>query len=95
MRRTRLRSQKDRIMKEKLKKELDSQRGHNKGISQEAYDYIEKHFRNVERNDCSARRWHKVHCVNHDSKYGAFMICLETEQWRDVTMDEFYGSVVD
>ena len=82
-------------MKEKLRQELDSQRGRNKSISQESYDYIKRCFRNVERGDYAARKWHKVHCVNHDCKYGAFMICLEAEQWRNVTMDEFYGSVVD
>ena len=95
MQRRRLHSLNDRVMKEKLKKELDSQRGHNKSIRRESYDYIRRSFRNVERNDCSARKWHKVHCSEHDSKYGAFMICLETMQWRNVTMDEFYGSVVD
>lgn len=82
-------------MKEKLEQELASQRGHNKSISRGSYDYIKKSFRNVERDDTSARKWHKVHCCEHDSKYGAFMICLETEQWRNVTMSEFYGSVVD
>lgn len=85
----------NRVMKEKLRQELASQRGHNKSISQESYDYIKSSFKNVERNDYAAREWHKVHCRNHDSKYGAFMICLEAEQWRNVTMDEFYGSVVD
>ena len=85
----------NRVMKEKLRQELASQRGHNKSISQESYDYIKSCFRNVERADSSAREWYKVHCCKHDSKYGAFMICLETEQWRNVTMDEFYGSVVD
>ena len=76
-------------MKESLLKRIQSQSGWNKSIKREHYDYIKSTFSKTDKNDYEGRTWYKVHCCEHDSKFGAFMICLETEQWRGVTIDEF------
>ena len=86
-------------MKEKLITELKAQGRGNRSISRESYDYIKRSFQYIANGSNAARDasrvWLKVHCEKHDPKFGAFMICMATEEWRDTTMDEFYGSVVD
>lgn len=80
-------------MKEQLKEKLETRKG-NVGLSEEEYAYIEANFKEVDKNDYAGRKWRKVHRAKYDSKYGAFMICLETEQWRNTTFEEFYGGAV-
>lgn len=40
------------------------------------------------------RTWFKVYWSGTDSKYGAFMICPDTKEWRNLTISEFYGGAI-
>ena len=51
-------------------------------------------YKRVDSNDYKGRKWYKVYYTGYDSKYGAFMVSPETEEWRDTTMLEFYGGAV-
>ena len=66
----------------------------NKCISKELHEHIISTFNKGEKNDRSGRIWHKVYCQGSDSKYGAYMISIETQEWRNTTMSEFYGDAV-
>lgn len=48
-------------------------------------------YTRVDDNDKAGRKWFKVYWSGTDSKYGAFMICPDTKEWRNTTMMEFYG----
>lgn len=79
---------------EDLINELASQPWNNKSISEEAYNYIKTNYKQVDTEDRGGRSWFKVHRAAGDSKYGAFMICPDFNQWRNTTMKEFYGGAV-
>jgi hypothetical protein len=65
-------------------------------ISDELCDYIMKNYTKVERAGDSSKKWYKVYRRGNDSKYGSFMVCFDSEEWRNRTFDEFYGSgIVD
>ena len=81
-------------MIKQLREKIERSRCNNIGISEEEYAYIDENFMGVDSNDYTGRKWHKVHRAKYDSKYGAFMICLDTKQWRNTTMEEFYGGAV-
>ena len=66
----------------------------NTGISPELHKHIRDTFRKVDNNDRAGRTWYKVYNWNGDSKYGAYMISIETQEWRNTTMSEFYGCAV-
>lgn len=65
--------------------------GHNNSIPHEMSEYIKRAFTQVDEEDYKGRKWFKVHDSKYDSKYGAYMICLVTEEWRNTTASEFYG----
>lgn len=65
--------------------------GHNNSIPHEMSEFIQKTFSLVDSNDYKGRKWFKVFDCKYDSKFGAYMICLETEERRDTTDGEFYG----
>ena len=70
--------------------------GYNTSISQEAYDYIKKNYKKISRDSGGNKKWVKVHVAGNDAKYGSFMICVDTKEWRNVSFDEFYGGgIVD
>lgn len=53
-------------------------------------------YTKVDENTHKQENWYKVYYAGTDSKYGAFMICPDTKEWRHTTFEEFYGgSVVD
>lgn len=66
----------------------------NKCISDELDKHIRSTFKKVDKNDQAGRKWHKVYGRSCDSKYGSYMISIETQEWRNTTMSEFYGSAV-
>lgn len=66
----------------------------NTGISPELDKYIRDTFSQVDNNDRAGRTWYKVYNWEYDSKYGAYMISIETQEWRNTTMSEFYGCAV-
>lgn len=68
----------------------------NNCISEELDKHICSTFKEVDRNDRVGRTWHKVYRRGNDSKYGSYMVSIETKEWRNTTMDEFYGDgIVD
>ena len=70
--------------------------GYNTSISQEAYDYIMKNYKKLSRDSIGNKKWVKVYIAGNDAKYGSFMICVDTKEWRNVSFDEFYGGgIVD
>lgn len=70
--------------------------GYNTSISQEAYDFIIKNYKKISRDSVGNKKWIKVHVAGNDAKYGSFMICVDTKEWRNVSFDEFYGNgIVD
>jgi hypothetical protein len=70
--------------------------GYNTSISQEAYDYIMKNYKKLSRDSVGNKKWVKVYIAGNDAKYGSFMICVDTKEWRNVSFDEFYGNgIVD
>lgn len=70
--------------------------GYNTSISQEAYDFIMKNYKKLSRDAIGNKKWVKVYIAGNDSKYGSFMICVDTKEWRHVSFDEFYGNgIVD
>ena len=80
-----------------IQKELEkvqSSKVPNKCISEELHEHIISTFNKVEKNDRLGRIWHKVYCQGSDSKYGSYMISIETKEWRNTTMSEFYGGAV-
>lgn len=80
-------------MKEQIRLKLEKYKG-NVGLSEDEHAFIDANFKEVDQNDYAGRKWRKVHRAKYDSKYGAFMICLDTDQWRNTTMEEFYGGAV-
>ena len=70
--------------------------GYNTSISQEAYDFIMKNYKKISRDSVGNKKWVKVYIAGNDAKYGSFMICVDTKEWRNTSFDEFYGSgIVD
>ena len=70
--------------------------GYNTSISQEAYDFIMKNYKKLSRDSIGNKKWVKVFIEGYDAKYGSFMICVDTKEWRNVSFDEFYGNgIVD
>ena len=70
--------------------------GYNTSISQEAYDFIMKNYKKLSRDSVGNKKWVKVYIEGNDGKYGSFMICVDSKEWRNVSFDEFYGSgIVD
>lgn len=70
--------------------------GYNTSISDEAYDFIMKNYKKISRDSGGNKNWVKVHVAGNDAKYGSFMICVDTKEWRNVSFDEFYGGgIVD
>ena len=80
----------------KLKKDFDNiRRGHGM-ISRETHNYIMTNFKSVPTNDVKGRTWYRVYTPGGDSKYGRYMVCLDTKERRSQTMGEFYaGGIVD
>lgn len=66
----------------------------NTGISPELHKHIRDTFSQVDNNDRAGRTWYKVYNWKYDSKYGAYMISIETQEWRNPTVIEFYGGAV-
>lgn len=66
----------------------------NTGISPELHKHIRNTFRKVDNNNRAGRVWYKVYNWECDSKYGAYMISIETQEWRNTTISEFYGDAV-
>lgn len=64
-------------------------------ISNELDSYIRTNYKKVSSYDDS-QRWFKVHKAGNDAKYGSYMVCFDTKEWRNRTFDEFYdGGIVD
>lgn len=62
----------------------------NPSISDELDDYIKNNFTLVDRdNHDKTQKWYKLHAARNDSKYGAYMVCLDTKQRRPTTHAEF------
>lgn len=82
--------------KTKIQKELDGIKRGNGMISRETHQYIIANFKSVPPNDVGGRKWYRVYTPGADSKFGRYMVCLDTKERRSQTMDEFYGGgVVD
>lgn len=82
--------------KTKIQKELDDIRKGNCMISKETHNYIIANFKSVPTNDVKGRKWYRVYTPGGDSKFGRYMVCLDTKERRSQTMDEFYGGgIVD
>jgi hypothetical protein len=80
----------------KLAKDLEAIRRGNGMISKETHNYIIANFKSVPTNDVGGRKWYRVYTPGADSKFGRYMVCLDTKERRSQTMDEFYGGgVVD
>ena len=80
----------------KLRKDLESIKRCNGMISRETHQYIITNFKSVPPNDVAGRKWYRVYTPGADSKFGRYMVCLDTKERRSQTMDEFYGGgVVD
>lgn len=60
----------------------------NIGIQQDMYKFIDENYQWA---NCADGTWYKVHCVDHDSKYGSFMINPDHMTWRNCDLNEFYG----
>lgn len=65
---------------------------YNTSISQEAYDYIMKNYKKLSRDSIGNKKWVKVFVKGNDGKYGSFMICVDTKEWRNESFNEFYGN---
>lgn len=64
-------------------------------LSAETVDYIKSNYKKVD-NAGANKTWYKVYQAGTDAKYGSFMICIDTKEWRNTSFDEFYGGgVVD
>ena len=59
----------------------------NIGIHADMDEYIQKNYRW----GCDDGDWYKVHCVDRDSKYGAYMVEPHLQQFRSCDLEEFYG----
>lgn len=80
----------------KLRKDLEAIKRGNGMISRETHQYIITNFKSVPTNDVGGRKWYRVYTPGADSKFGRYMVCLDTKERRSQTMDEFYGGgVVD
>jgi hypothetical protein len=80
----------------KIKKELHAIRMGNGRISEETHNYIMSNFKKVSRDDIIGRKWYRVYAAGADSKFGRYMVSLDTRERRNQTMDEFYdGGIVD
>lgn len=80
----------------KIKKDLEAIRRGNGMISRETHNYIIANFKSVPTNDVGGRKWYRVYTPGGDSKFGRYMVCLDTKERRNQTMDEFYGGgIVD
>lgn len=80
----------------KLRKDLEAIKMGNGMISRETHNYIMGHFKEVPTNDVKGRKWYRVYTPGGDSKFGRYMVCLDTKERRNQTMDEFYGGgIVD
>lgn len=68
--------------------------GYNTSISQEAYDFIMKNYKKISRDSIGNKKWVKVYVLGNNAKYSSFMICVDTKEWRDVSIefDKFYGN---
>ena len=81
-----------------IKKEITAIKGYRynqASISDELDSYIKKNYKKVSSYDDS-QRWFKVHKAGNDAKYGSYMVCFDTKEWRGKTFDEFYGGgIVD
>ena len=62
-----------------------------KCITPEMDDYILFHYTKVASDDIAGRNWLKVYRKGTDAKFGHYMVCLDTKQRRDSTLQEFYG----
>lgn len=70
--------------------------GYSTSISDEAVDFIIKNYKKVSRDSIGNKKWVKVHAKRSDAKYGSFMICVDSKEWRNTSFDEFYGGgIVD
>lgn len=82
-----------------IQKEIKTIKGYrydHASISPELDAYIKKNYKNISRNNNDNNRWFKVHKSGTDAKYGSYMVCFDTEEWRSRTFDEFYGGgIVD
>ena len=63
----------------------------NNSLTDEMSEFIKKTFAQVDEEDYKGRVWYKVYNSKYDSKYGAYMVCFDTEEWRYTTAREFYG----
>ena len=80
----------------KIKKEIHEIRKGNGRISKETHNYIMTNYKEVPRNDVKGRIWYRVYTPGGDSKFGRYMVSLDTKEYRSQTMDEFYdGGIVD
>lgn len=76
-------------------KTIKGYRYNQSSISDELDSYIKNNYKKVNSYDDN-QRWFKVHKSGNDAKYGSYMVCFDTKEWRNRTFDEFYGGgIVD
>ena len=62
----------------------------NPSINMALHNYIKSNFTAVSNSNYdTSKKWYKVHGADTDSKYGAYMVCFDTQEYRPTTHDEF------
>ena len=78
-------------------KTIQGYRYNQASVSKELDSYIKTNYKKVDRDNYDdSKRWFKVHKSGNDAKYGSYMVCFDTEEWRQQSFDDFYaGGIVD